>query len=114
MARTQGRLAHGQPLHSASAITGFRSSKEYRGYDEEDLEHSGISLGTAMAVSGAAASPNQGYNSSPSVAFLMALFNVRLGWWLGNPGKKGDVTYKYGGRRNAVVPILAEMVGFHD
>jgi hypothetical protein len=64
-----------------------------------------------MAVSGAAASPNQGYNSSPSVAFLMALFNVRLGWWLGNPGKKGDVTYKYDGRRNAVVPILAEMLG---
>ena len=99
------------PLHSGSAITGFRSSIEYGGYDEKDLEQSGISLGTAMAVSGAAASPNQGYNSSPSVAFLMALFNVRLGWWLGNPGKKGDVTYKYDGPGNAVVPFLAEMLG---
>jgi len=99
------------PLHCGSAITGFRSSKEYGGYDEKDLERSGISLGTAIAVSGAAASPNQGYNSSPSVAFLMALFNVRLGWWLGNPGKQGDVTYKYDGPRNATVPFLAEMLG---
>ena len=99
------------PLHCGSAITGFRSSKVYGGQDEKDLEQSGISLGTAMAVSGAAASPNQGYNSSPSVAFLMALFNVRLGWWLGNPGKKGDVTHKYDGPGNAVVPFLAEMLG---
>src|SRR5262249_34678555 len=41
----------------------------------------------------------------------MALFNVRLGWWLGNPGKQGDVTYKYDGPRNATVPFLAEMLG---
>ncbi|MCC6862899.1 MAG: patatin-like phospholipase family protein [Bryobacterales bacterium] len=45
----------------------------------------GIRLGTAVAISGAAASPNMGYHSSPAVAFLMTVFNVRLGWWLGNP-----------------------------
>ena len=44
----------------------------------------GISLGTAMAVSGAAASPNMGYYTSPATAFFMALFDVRLGWWMGN------------------------------
>jgi hypothetical protein len=38
-----------------------------------------------MAISGAAVSPSMGYNSSPGVSFLMTLFNVRLGWWLGNP-----------------------------
>ena len=38
-----------------------------------------------MAISGAAVSPNMGYNSSPGVAFLMTLCNVRLGWWLPNP-----------------------------
>lgn len=42
-------------------------------------------LATAMAISGAAASPNMGYHSSPPLAFLMTVFNVRLGWWLGNP-----------------------------
>lgn len=44
----------------------------------------GISLGTAMAVSGAAASPNMGYHTSPATAVYMALFDVRLGWWMGN------------------------------
>jgi predicted acylesterase/phospholipase RssA len=45
----------------------------------------GISLGTAMAISGAAASPNMGYFTTPATAFYMALFDVRLGWWMGNP-----------------------------
>ncbi len=44
----------------------------------------GISLGTAMAISGAAASPNMGYFTTPATAFYMALFDVRLGWWMGN------------------------------
>ncbi len=42
-------------------------------------------IGTAMAASGAAASPNMGYHTSPAVAALLAIFNVRLGWWTGNP-----------------------------
>jgi hypothetical protein len=45
----------------------------------------GVTLGTAMAISGAAFNPNMGYNSSPLVTFLMTLFNARLGWWLPNP-----------------------------
>jgi len=42
-------------------------------------------LAKAMAISGAAASPSMGYYSSKPLAFLMTVFNVRLGWWLGNP-----------------------------
>jgi len=45
----------------------------------------GPNLGLAMAISGAAASPNMGYYSSAPVAFLLTVFNVRLGQWLGNP-----------------------------
>jgi hypothetical protein len=45
----------------------------------------GVTLGQAIAVSGAAASPNMGYNTSPVVAFLLTMFNVRLGWWFPNP-----------------------------
>lgn len=44
----------------------------------------GPNLGLAMAISGAAASPNMGYYSSAPVAFLMTVFNVRLGQWFGN------------------------------
>ena len=47
----------------------------------------GLTLGEAISVSGAAASPNMGYNTSPLVSFLMTLFNVRLGWWFPNPAK---------------------------
>ncbi len=74
----------------------------------------GISLGTAMTISGAAASPNQGYHSSPVVAFLMTLFNVRLGWWLGNPGPAGDKTYNKSSPSLAIKPILDEMTGNTD
>ena len=93
------------PLHSGSAYTAFRVTKEYAHEDK------GITLGTAMAISGAAASPNMGYHSSPSLAFLMTLFNVRLGWWLGNPGPKGEDTYRYEGPRTAIVALLSEMFG---
>ena len=48
----------------------------------------GVKLGQAVSVSGAAASPNMGYSTSPLVAFLLTIFNVRLGWWFPNPGKR--------------------------
>jgi len=51
-------------------------------------KENGITLGTAMAISGAAVSPNMGYSSSPFTAFLMTLFNVRLGAWLPNPASR--------------------------
>lgn len=44
-----------------------------------------LTLGMAMTISGAAASPNSGYHTSAATAFLMTLFNARLGWWLQNP-----------------------------
>jgi hypothetical protein len=49
----------------------------------------GITMGTCMAVSGAAASPNMGSYSQSALAFLMTLFDVRLGWWIGNPMRTG-------------------------
>lgn len=48
----------------------------------------GPHLGSAMSISGAAANPNMGFHSSPATAFLLTAFNVRLGWWIGNPRKK--------------------------
>ncbi len=49
----------------------------------------GPTLGQAIAVSGAAASPNMGYHTSSVTAFLLTLFNVRLGWWFPNPRGRG-------------------------
>lgn len=66
-------------LHSGSPLLGYRTSKGYGNC---------ISLGRALTISGAAASPSMGYHSSSLVAFVMTIFNVRLGWWLPNPFKE--------------------------
>jgi hypothetical protein len=73
----------------------------------------GISLGTAMTLSGAAASPNMGYHSSPATAFLMTLFNVRLGAWLPNPACPGISSKEMGMSRPkyALAPLLRELLG---
>ena len=98
------------PLHAGSYRLGYRHAHLYggrKGLDGGD----GISLGTAVAISGAAASPNAGYHSSPVVTFLMALFNVRLGWWLGNPGMAGETTFRKRGPTFAVGPLINETLG---
>ncbi|PYI74649.1 MAG: hypothetical protein DMF01_09800, partial [Verrucomicrobia bacterium] len=71
----------------------------------------GISLGSAITISGAAASPNMGYHSSPLVTFILTLLNVRLGAWLGNPGKAGDHTFQLGYPESSVQPIIDEAFG---
>jgi hypothetical protein len=71
----------------------------------------GITLGTSIAISGAAASPNMGSYSEPPLAFLMTLFDVRLGWWSGNPaGKK----WKNGSPTVGFYWLLAELLGSTD
>ena len=97
-------------LHCGAAYLGFRDSWEYGG-KTDDPKNSGLSLGTAMAISGAAASPNMGYHSSPSIALLLTLFNVRLGWWLGNPGEFGKDTYQLDGPKRAGKLLFAEALG---
>jgi hypothetical protein len=71
----------------------------------------GISLGTAMTISGAAASPNMGYHSSPATAFLLTMFNVRLGAWLANPASDVSADDKQDGPTSALRPLLVEAFG---
>lgn len=68
-----------------------------------------LNLGTALAISGAAASPNMGYHSSPSVAFLLTVFNVRLGWWIQNPSR--PEYWERPGPRRALKYLLWELFG---
>jgi hypothetical protein len=96
------------PLHCGNYELGYRDSCQYGDPDR------GISIGTAIAISGAAASPNQGYHSSPAVAALLTVFNVRLGWWLGNPGPAGDTVFRDNEPRPAVGTIMREAVGGTD
>jgi hypothetical protein len=53
---------------------------------EMEHAHPHLNLGTAVAISGAAASPNAGVATVKQLVPLMTLLNVRLGYWLPNPG----------------------------
>jgi hypothetical protein len=105
-----------------TTFNGFVPTMDYA-YRAQVLGHghirtpmSGIPLSTCAAISGAALSPNQGYSSQPALAFLMTLFNVRLGWWIANtrrpwiwPNELDQPTPRFGLRY-----LLAELFGYSD
>lgn len=70
----------------------------------------GITIASAVAISGAAASPNMGFHTSAPLAFLMTIFNVRLGWWLRNP-RRPDAPDS---PRNALGKLASELFGATD
>ncbi|NNG15938.1 MAG: hypothetical protein HKM89_05595 [Gemmatimonadales bacterium] len=87
-----------------------------KGFRRSEAYGNGISLGTAVAISGAAASPNMGYHTSKAVAFLMTVFNVRLGWWLANSRHRALDGGRSRGRgvagpRAGLFYLLAELMG---
>ncbi|CAN5163678.1 patatin-like phospholipase family protein [soil metagenome] len=92
------------PFYCGNLHEGYRRSDAYGGSD-------GISIGTAVTISGAAANPNMGFHSSPVLGFLLTLFNMRLGAWLGNTNRHGNNTHRVSGPRQAVKPLLAELFG---
>jgi hypothetical protein len=111
------------PLRAGAACLGDRDAygdapgsyvrtAEYSGQEREtgpaDVQ-TGITLGTAMTISGAAVSPTMGYHSSPATSFLMTLFNVRLGAWLPNPGAGSN--WAKAKPTNALLPLFNEMLG---
>ena len=62
-----------------------RKSAEGAYFNTDQFTHpGGPHLGLVTAICGAAANPNWGYHTNPVTAFLMTVFNVRLGWWIGN------------------------------
>ncbi len=92
---TQARRSKG--LHAE----GYRPTSKYMQPDK------GPNLGTAMGISGAAASPNMGYHTAAPLAFLLTILNVRLGWWLGNPRR--DRPSRRPGPANALLSLLSEL-----
>ena len=98
-----------------------KDGKIIYGVENCKLKGKALRLGTAMTISGAAANPNMGYYSSSVVTFLMSLFNIRLGWWLGNTGKIGDKKdsrgiefYTKPSPSVAVLPLINETFGRTD
>jgi hypothetical protein len=71
----------------------FLFSKHFSGspmcgyYPTAELEEADphFDLGTAMAISGAAASSNMGWQTNNAIRLILTMANVRLGYWLRNP-----------------------------
>ena len=76
--RQSGFFTFGK-LYTGSVRTGFLRTEQMERLDP------GLDLGTAIAVSGAAAAPNRGATTVKSLIFIMTLLNIRLGYWLPNP-----------------------------
>jgi hypothetical protein len=69
------------PLFTGSEATGYVDTKQM------EAKVSGLTAGTAMAVSGAAASADMGSATIKPLVPTLAILNVRLGYWLINPSK---------------------------
>ena len=67
------------PIYTGSQATGYAATISLERADRN------LNLGTAMAISGAAASANMGANTIRILTFSLAALNVRLGYWLPNP-----------------------------
>ena len=66
-----------------SPSTGYSATGRWKGSDGP------LDLATAMAISGAAASPYMGLETKPTLSALMTLLNIRLGYWVRNAGRRG-------------------------
>jgi Patatin-like phospholipase len=103
---------HGAPLHLVNTAVNLFSSKDLRvqrrrcdsfvltplACGSRATNYAPVPgrlyLGTAMAISGAAVSSGMGLHTrDPALAAVMTFFNVRLGYWFGNPRK--DVPGRY-------------------
>lgn len=95
LVNTTLNLVGGRDLETAQrSSASFTLSKLFcgcarTGYRPTELYMCGtLSLGTAVAISGAAASPNMGALSPTAArAMLMTLLNVRLGYWAPTPNQ---------------------------
>ncbi|MCK5718782.1 MAG: patatin-like phospholipase family protein [Thiomargarita sp.] len=67
-------------FYCGAESTGYRNTEKY--------DNGKVELATAMAISGAAASPSMGTNSNALMGFYMILFNIRLNVWMPNPNPK--------------------------
>jgi len=85
----QGRLTDFflfSPAFCGSPLTGYQGTKEWEAKDGH------LDLGTAMAISGAAAAPQMGLGTRKRLSFWLALLNVRLGYWVRKP-RRADQTW---------------------
>jgi hypothetical protein len=95
------------PLYVGNRDLGYRPANEY-GSDGGGTA-TGLSLGMALAVSGAAASSAMGMYTTKGRAFLLTLADARLGLWFGNP--RSDYRWQSSEPAISIAPLMRELLG---
>ncbi len=93
------------PHYCGSNATGWRRSDKFM--------NGGMTLATAMAISGAAVNPStgcggEGITRKPLLSLLMGLLNIRLGYWACNPDPAREP--RYIGSPNFIWPGIGELI----
>ncbi|GAA3971164.1 patatin-like phospholipase family protein [Pedobacter ginsengiterrae] len=103
----------GYDFSTLRSAAGTKNGVFQYGYQPTEIysEKDGPTLGTAMSISGAAVNPNMGYHSSAPTAFLLTLFNVRLGKWIGNPRMK---SFGKSDPESGLAYLIYDLVGKSD
>jgi Patatin-like phospholipase len=91
-------------------VGGYRSTESWASMGVDG--HAPFSLGSAMAVSGAAVNTQAGMASSPALAFVATMFNARLGRWSPNPVSLRN--WRRSGPTFGLLQLLMELFGHSD
>ncbi|MFN0107004.1 MAG: patatin-like phospholipase family protein [Bryobacteraceae bacterium] len=67
-------------LYTGSELTGYCQTRDM------EIADRNLSLASAMAISAGAAAPNMGATTVKPLVFVLTLLNIRLGYWIPNPG----------------------------
>jgi hypothetical protein len=114
------------PLYSGYTVgwTEWRKNLRFNGFVPTAMLYpGGPDVATAVAASGAALSPNWGYHTKPATAFLMTMFDVRLGLWVPNPRRSEAAGQRIDAAAGDVPPaspsfapfrLLSELLGSVD
>lgn len=70
--------------YSGSPIVGYAATPEWEALDGH------LNLGTAMAISAAAAAPQMGTQPTAGFSYLLAILNIRLNYWVARPRKQNQ------------------------
>lgn len=71
------------PVATGSRLVGYHPTQDWETVNPD------LDLATAMALSGAAVSPQMGLSTTRLAGFWLTLLNIRLGAWLKRPHKQG-------------------------
>ena len=87
LAQTQGDTTQRFIDDGTQLPSGYRPTGEYatKSHESARIEERALTLGSVLATSGAAVSPNMGADTNLLRAFMLTVLNARLGRWCPNP-----------------------------